>query len=251
MDLIITLLSCVLAAGCGYLGGRWHCSHKQAHAEAKLQSDTENFLAMLEERNQDYLRQKEQIDKARQHSSSAAIERDRALAQIEQQQQQLQQQQQQIDELQQKIERMKGSYGELEDQRSQFREAKIRLEAQVGKLEQHNQQLLQRSDQIENKLNNALIDKTRLQTELQTKDREVQEIRQRLIKQEDINEASELSLSQNRAKLLEISQQLANAQGQLAMIETLKQSLSNQSHNDNANNQLKRDFVELANQLSQ
>lgn len=254
MDILMLVTIAALAAGCGYLGGRWYATHKQAQLQAKLESDTENFVAMLEERNQDYVRQKEQVDNARKLSGNVQIERDQALAQIEREQQKIAQLQQQIDEVNDKQQRMRDRYSEIEASSSQLRDAKLSLEVGTKTLEQRNRELSNRNDHIEHKFNTALIDKTRLQTSLGTREHELQDLRQRLSQQEDLNQSAELTLAQMRSNRDEQAQQLAHAQGQLAMIETLKQTLqpssAEQAQTQQQNEQLKQDFITLSDKLS-
>jgi chromosome segregation ATPase len=223
MDILILILVALLAAGCGYLGGRWYAAHKQAYLQAKLDSDTENFIAMLEERNQDYVRQKDQINKARNQCRDALTERDQALAKIELEREKPIQLQQQIDQLNDKQQRMRDRFGEMETSCSQFRDTKLTLEADVKKLNQRSQELSNRNDYIEQKFNGALVDKTRLQTSMAAKDKEFQGLRQQLIQQQDLYQSTELTLAQMRNNRDELTQQLAHARGQLAMTETLKQ----------------------------
>ncbi len=254
MDILMLIIVAALAAGCGYLGGRWYAAHKQAHLQAKLESDTENFVAMLEERNQDYVRQKEQINKARSHSGSVQIERDQALARIELEQEKAVQLQQQIEELSSQQQRMRERYSEMEESRSQFRDAKLTLETELKKIQQHEQELSNRNDHIEQKFNTALIDKTRLQSDMTAKERELQDLRKRLTQQQDLTQSAEFTLAQMRTSRDELAQQLAHAQGQLAMIETLKQTMQapqqQQVQEQQQNEQLKHDFIELSSKLS-
>ncbi|MEH6650480.1 MAG: hypothetical protein V7707_10690 [Motiliproteus sp.] len=250
MEILMMIVIAALAGGCGYLGGRWYAAHKQAYLQAKLDSDTENFVTMLEERNQDYVRQKEQINKARSQSGQVQIEHDRAKAQVELEQQNTARLQSQIDELTEKQQRMRNRYSELEESRIEFREQKRVAEAELKRLEQSNIELRHRNDHIEQKFSTALVDKTRIQSDTAAKERELQELRQRLVKQEDLNQSGDFTLAQMRSNREELLRELAQAQGQLAMIETLKQTLKAPSQPLTDNSQLKQDFTELTGNLS-
>ncbi len=257
LEFLNLLLIASLATGAGYLGGRWYAVYKQAHLQAKLDTDTDtdtdNFMAMLEERNQDYVKQKQQIDLARSQSGTVQVERDQALGRLELEQEKTAQLRQVIDELNEKQQRMRLRYSELEESRSQFRDAKLTLETERSQLSQRVQQLTNRNDQLEQKFNTALVDKTRLQTDMVAKERERQELRQRLTRQEDLNQSTELTLAQMRTAREEITQQLAHANGQLRMIDTLKQTLrapQQQADKQRAEQQLQQDFVALTDKLS-
>lgn len=225
MDFLTTLLITALAGGCGYLGGRWYAAYRQAKLQAKLESDSENFMRMLEERNQDYLSQKQQIDRARQQSNETQLELNRALIQIELEQEKQSRLQQQLELLNEKQERMRLHYTALETERQQFRDAKLMLEAGAQQAQRQHQELSNRNALLEDKCGSALIEKTRLQTDGANRERELQDLRKRLQKQEDLNESAELTLDQMRSKREEMTQQLAHAEGQLSILAALKQSL--------------------------
>ncbi|MEH6470078.1 MAG: hypothetical protein V7752_02400 [Halopseudomonas sp.] len=253
MELLTLLLISALAAGCGYLGGRWYAAYKQAKLQARLESDTANFLAMLEERNQDYVNQKQQIDKARVQSNDTQLELNRALVNIEQEQETNSQLQLQIDEFNEKQLRMRERYSEMETERALYRDAKLTLEAEAKKSQERDRDLSTRNERLEERFNSTLIDKTRLQTDMVAKERELQDLRKRLIKQEDLNESAELTLAQMRSKREEMTQQLAHAEGQLSVITKLKQTLKapqQQAEQQQSQQQLKQDFIELTDKLS-
>lgn len=243
MEFLTLALIVVLAGASGYLGGRWYASYKQAKLQAKLESDSANFIRMLEERNQDYVNQKQQIDKSRQSSNETQLELNRALVQIEQAQEKHSLLQQQLDALNEKQERMRLHYNEMEAERQLFREAKLTLEAEAKKTEQFSLELNNRNEQLEERYDRVLVDKTRLQTDMVNKERELQDLRKRLIKQEDLNESVELTLDQMRSKREEMTQQLANAEGQLSILAALKQSLQRQPEAPLSQQPFKQDFI--------
>ncbi|MEH6823883.1 MAG: hypothetical protein V7629_08260 [Motiliproteus sp.] len=243
MDILILVLVTALAGACGYLGGRWYAAYKQAKLQAKLESDSENFIRMLEERNQDYVIQKQQIDKSRQQSNETQTELNNALGRIEQEQEKYQLLQQQLDTLNEKQDRMRLHYTEMEAERQQFRDAKLTLEADIKPIRQQNLEMNSRNEQLEEKCTSVLVEKTRLQTDLVNKERELQDLRKRLIKQEDLSESTELTLDQMRSKHAEMAQQLAYSEGQLAALVSLKQTQQPSAELQQSEPQFKPEFI--------
>ncbi|MFT5719738.1 MAG: chromosome segregation ATPase [Motiliproteus sp.] len=225
MDILITVLITALAGGCGYLGGRWYAAYKQARLQAKLESDSENFMRMLEERNQDYLSQKQQLDRSRQQSDKAQRELSQALIQVEQEQGKHNLLKRQLNALSEKQDRMRLQYRAMDTERQQLRDAKLTLEAGAKDAQQQHVQLTNRNALLEEKCNSALIEKTRLQTDGVNKERELQDLRKRLLTQEDLNESAELTLDQMRSTREVMTRQLAHAEGQLSVLAAHKQSL--------------------------
>lgn len=243
MDILILLLITALAGACGYLGGRWYAAYKQAKLQAKLESDSANFMRMLEERNQDYVTQKQQIDRSRQLGNETQLELNRALVQIEQEQEKQHLLQQQLDELNEKQERMRLHYTEMETERQHFREAKLTLEVETKQFQQRNRELSNNNDRLEEKFSTILVDKTRLQTDLVNTERELQDLRKRLVKQEDLNESAELTLDQMRSKRAEMIQHLAHAEGQLAMLTRLPPSQQPSQELPQSPQQFRQEFI--------
>ena len=137
-------------------------------------------------------------------------------------------------------------YAEMESERQQFRDAKLALEFDAKKAQQQQIELVNRNESLEEKYNSALVDKTRLQTDMVNKERELQELRKRLVKLEDLNESAELTLDQMRSKREEMTQQLAHAEGQLSILAAVKQSLqASQSSAEQPLSQqpFKQDFI--------
>jgi len=215
MEFLLYALIALLVGIAGYCGGRWHGAASYAALKKQLEHDTQQFMAMLEERNESYVKYKaahadqSQEIRALQLASDKVEQRCSVLLENEQELKQ------QVAAFEPRVDKFKGLAEQWNEERLALREERVALKSE---LENVNRQLLQLqagSKSLQERFEMVSKERISLQTQLAAKEREAREFQRQAQKLEDSHETSDLSLAQMRVAKEELATRLAFAEGQL------------------------------------
>lgn len=225
MEILIYGVMLVLAAAAGYFGGRWHGAHLLASVKQQLAHDTEKFMGMLEERNEDYSRYKANHADQTRELRRLEVELDKAAQRLQTQQEGEEALKTQLAEQDERLQKFKGVAEKWSEERAELLGKQGKLEADSEHQQRESQQLQGRVRSLEERFETAIKEKATLQEQLLSKEREAREAQRQAQKLEDDSEASEFTLSQLRVAKEELATRLAFAEGQLKALNADKSEI--------------------------
>ena len=219
MEFLYYGLIAVLGGAAGYCAGRWHGAAAYAGLKKQHEHDTQKFMAMLEERNESYVKYKATYSDQSQELRSLQLELDKVEQRSRQLQDAEQELKQQLADVEPRMEKFRTLAEQWNAERLGLREERATLNAELESLNRQLVQVQAGTKSLQERFDGVNKERISLQAQLVSKEREAREYQRQAQKLEDSQETSELSLAQMRVAREELANRLAYAEGQLKVLQ--------------------------------